>query len=1408
MRLNTVLGAAIGAGLSFMPMTAAAQVQPIPPETYTLDPRGVDLVAGTFVHSTTEVVIGQPEAGGIAYGRTFTGTGWRDNLIGGISVAGSDMTISVGPISEQFIYNGSAWKSKFNNGSTVAFGVGYFIVTDARGNMARFDHLGANPYSADTALVTWMTSPDGSRTDYAYNSGERCLEPSPGGQCGLMGLEFRLASVRTNRGYMVKYAYASNDPQSPAWTRPINVTGINLAVDWCDPTSDACSNFSQNWPSVTYGGFSGGNPSTVEDQAGRVTTYGYSSAGDANLISTISLPGAATPDITIVYNTDQLVSTVTDASGTWTYGYSISGTTLTTTTQGPLSQGNVVTVDLTIGRATTIRDALTNQTSYQYDADRRITRITRPEGDYTNFTYDARSNLTSSVSIPKPGAMLQALTSTATFPSDCAEPVPVPATICNRPISTTAPNGGTTDYSWDAETGQLLSVTAPRPSPGAARPQTRYAYVGLEAYFHNGPTTFASGGEISLQVESSACAVGEETQTPACGGSQNELVETVGYVTSLTPHNLLPVSLKQGSRQTPEMAEVQRTWTAVGRPETVNGPLPGAADTTIYLYAPQDPSQMIGIIGPDPDGMGAGLNRASRYTYDGRGLLTAVETGTAASGEWANFTPLLRTETTYDPAAFHRPVQTREVTPTGAIATVQQVSYDAAGRRSCIATRMNPDTFGTLPLSACTAEDAGAFGSDRIVKLSYDAVGRVVGSTSGYTTADSQSELLTYSANGQTTSLTDGKGNTSIMEYDGFDRLSRLRFPNATCCGTSATDFEEYTFDAWGRPYSMRNRAGAVTYFGYDGLNRLTFVNAPVGTPDVTTLYDNLGRTTYRTDGVNSVTRALDPLSRLVSEASPQTGAMSYQYDAGGRMVRMTWPDAFYAEYQHNLYAEVTSIRVNGATSGAGVIATYSWSDLGRPLSVQRADGAGVGTAYSYDAWARLSSLSHNAAGSSNDLALQFAYNPAGQIVTRTVSNGAYVSTPNASVNYGINGRNQVTSVAGQAVTYDLNGNTTELPGATYTYDALNRLASTTAAGGTLMNTYDPFGRMALVDNGSVKSRLQYSGPQLVAEYNELGQISARHIPGLGLNDIVTSYTGSGTGTPTWLLPDERGSNIGSSSADGLVTSINRFNEYGIPASGNTGRFQFTGQAFFNGAASQDFRARAYLSQLGRFTQADPTGYAAGTNLYAYGSLDPINRIDPFGLEDIEVGCLREILWTVKAGSFLDLKWIQEVPARCLISVPGLWADFQPRYDQLFETVGQAACEAAASRLGDKAVYSTLSAGAAPGWGLSDAVTMIARVNETGGITVTLNEYVAEYHGFYMSAGGSVGLIYNDQGGLGGATFSDIRDFIHGRASFSPSLGAEFTNNSFGGNISTGVPVSIYKINSEASRELSRVKLC
>ena len=78
--------------------------------------------------------------------------------------------------------------------------------------------------------------------------------------------------------------------------------------------------------------------------------------------------------------------------------------------------------------------------------------------------------------------------------------------------------------------------------------------------------------------------------------------------------------------------------------------------------------------------------------------------------------------------------------------------------------------------------------------------------------------------------------------------------------------------------------------------------------------------------------------------------------------------------------------------------------------------------------------------------------------------------------------------------------------------------------------------------------------------------------------------------------------------------TLNRYDEYGKPQSTNTGRFQYTGQAWLPEIGAYDYKARIYAPHLGRFLQTDPIGYGGGMNLYAYVGGDPVNLIDPTGL--------------------------------------------------------------------------------------------------------------------------------------------------------------------------------------------------
>lgn len=331
----------------------------------------------------------------------------------------------------------------------------------------------------------------------------------------------------------------------------------------------------------------------------------------------------------------------------------------------------------------------------------------------------------------------------------------------------------------------------------------------------------------------------------------------------------------------------------------------------------------------------------------------------------------------------------------GATQTVVQMSYDAANRRDCTAQRMNSAIFGSLPASACTMGTIGANGPDRIMRNLYDAANQITRVMTGVGTSAEQNEsTTTFSSNGRMLTLADSNGNLTTFEYDGFDRLSRTRFPLASNGSqSSTTDYEQNTYDAASNVTQTRRRDGQTIGATFDTLNRMTDLNVPAGEDDISYAYDNFGRMASAAFSGHTLSFAFDALSRNVSQTSP-LGAATYQYDLAGRRTRMIWPDSFFVTYDYDLTDAVTAIRENGAPSGIGVLATYAYDDLGRRTSVTRGNSAT--TSYGYDAASRLTSLAHDLAGTTNDQTFTFTYNAAFQALTRSGTNTAYTFAPAA----------------------------------------------------------------------------------------------------------------------------------------------------------------------------------------------------------------------------------------------------------------------------------------------------------------------------------------------------------------------------------------------------------------------------
>jgi RHS repeat-associated protein len=634
---------------------------------------------------------------------------------------------------------------------------------------------------------------------------------------------------------------------------------------------------------------------------------------------------------------------------------------------------------------------------------------------------------------------------------------------------------------------------------------------------------------------------------------------------------------------------------------------------------------LLGTISPAPSGQSNFL--ATRNTYDANERLQKVETGVLTAwpadpplpadplppANWSGFTVSKTVTYSYD--ANGRKVMETLAGSDGVITHVTQYVYDAFDRLTCTAIRMNPSAFGSLPSSACTLGAQGPYGPDRITNNVYDSLNRVTQIQRAVGTPLQENyETITYTPDGMRQFVTDANNNKSYFTYDGFDRLTYWYFPSPTSAGNyNPADYESYGYDPNGNRTSLKKRDGQNITYAYDALNRMTQKVVPVSANNVTYGYDLRGlQTSSLFPSGQGITNVFDGFGRQTSSTNTMGGVsrtIGHNYDADGDRIRTTHPDANYFVYSFDGIDRFTGIQENGIAS----IVSQAYSSIGLTASQTR---GGVGSTFGYDPVERPQSWSDNLAIAGPDVTTTLSYNPANQITIRARNNDDYAFTEytNGSISYAPNGLNQYASVAGNAFTYDPNGNLTSDSLTTYTYDVENRLVS--ASGGhTATLTYDPLGRLFQVTSGSATTQFLYDGDELIAEYSGAGAILRRFVHGSRSDDPLIWYEGAAVSASTRrsLQSEFGGSVVSIADASGNPININRYDEYGRPSASNIGRFQYTGQAWIAELGLYYYKARIYNPALGRFLQTDPIGYVDDLGLYTYVGDDPLNRTDPSG---------------------------------------------------------------------------------------------------------------------------------------------------------------------------------------------------
>jgi RHS repeat-associated protein len=485
--------------------------------------------------------------------------------------------------------------------------------------------------------------------------------------------------------------------------------------------------------------------------------------------------------------------------------------------------------------------------------------------------------------------------------------------------------------------------------------------------------------------------------------------------------------------------------------------------------------------------------------------------------------------------------------------------------------------------------------------------------------------------------MTNNAGQTTRYELDVLNRTKAMTYSNG--------DRENYRFshcsvlEEW-------TRGDQVITYDHDHLDRIIALHSPATQDELSWTFDPVGRVkTMRESSGITTEYEYTPNDLLASAMRSDSRGIRYFYDEGDRLRRTEDQDNDGTDYHYNERNEIVAVDHDQRT------VNYRYDLVGRAIGSTLPNG--VECQRNYDERNRLVYLNYQR-GSDPLLTFKYGHNQLGQRIVeektspeqcklsrfcynlrreltrsdRRIGNGCNMVTQyrydlnhnrigRDQFTYENNNADQLTAYTGPGgaanLAYNALGQATDVGGFTFSYNQDQQIKEASGPQGESKYFYDGSGRRVAKEVNGEREDYLSLGSEVLKTYQN-GELKARYFLGLGREGILTD------GQWKYYLKDGLGSTVALTDESGNSVAAYDYSDYGetTQIAGDTELYNpylYTGQEWDAELGMYNLRARHYSPTLGRFIARDPIGYGGGSNLYSYCNADPIDFVDPSGLD-------------------------------------------------------------------------------------------------------------------------------------------------------------------------------------------------